>query len=143
MRHVQPARLGLLSPRCRRCRRHDRGRPRLRRHARRTPEQIRAEGLVYEGDTLNALITGNGLEALFLTEGQTPFMRISAARGPFDGMQSAGAFYALSPDELEALQGHRVRLTFRVRPPTTGLPKASASTSSCPASARTAGSAFR
>lgn len=110
---------------------------------RRTPEQIRAEGLVYEGDTLNALITGNGLEALFLTEGQTPFMRISAARGPFDGMQSAGAFYALSPDELEALQGHRVRLTFRVRPPTTGLPKASASTSSCPASARTAGSAFR
>lgn len=81
----------------------------------RTPEQIRAEGLVYEGDTLNVIATGNGLEASVLTDGDTAFLRISAARGPFDGMQSAGAFFALSPDELEALQGHRVRLTFQVR----------------------------
>jgi hypothetical protein len=81
----------------------------------RTPEQIRAEGMVYEGDTLNALTTGNGLEASVLIEGDTSFLRITAARGPFDGMQSAGAFFALSPDELEALQGHRIRLSFDVR----------------------------
>lgn len=81
----------------------------------RTPEQIQAEGLVYEGDTLNAIGTGNGLEATFLTEGQTAFVRIAASRGPLDGMQSAGAFFALAPNELEALQGHRLRLTFRVR----------------------------
>lgn len=83
--------------------------------SRRTPEQIRAEGLVYEGDTLNAVATGNGLEAALLADGDNAFLRISAARGPFDGMQSAGAFFALSPDELEALEGHRVRVTVRAR----------------------------
>ena len=49
--------------------------------AKRTPEQIQAEGLVYEGDTLNAIGTGNGLEATFLTEGQTAFVRVAASRG--------------------------------------------------------------
>lgn len=81
----------------------------------RTPEQIRAEGLVYEGDTLGVVATGNGLEASLLTDGATSFLRISAARGPFDGMQSAGAFFAMAPAELEALQGHRVRVTIRAR----------------------------
>ncbi len=81
----------------------------------RAPEEIRAEGLAYEGDSLNAITTGNGLTAELLTEGDTTFLRVSAVRGPLDGIQSAGAFFTLSPDELSALEGHRVRFTFRVR----------------------------
>jgi hypothetical protein len=81
----------------------------------RAPEQIRAEGLTYEGDLLYGLTTANGLTAEYLSEGETQFMRIRAERGPLDGMHSAGAFFALSPSELSALQGHRVRITIRAR----------------------------
>ncbi len=81
----------------------------------RTPEEIRAEGIAFADDSLAALTLGNGLAAEFLTDEETQFARISAARGPFDGIQSAGAFFTLSEDEIEALEGHRVRLTFAVR----------------------------
>ncbi|WP_291841574.1 hypothetical protein [Maricaulis sp.] len=81
----------------------------------RAPEEILAEGLVYDGPGLAALQTGNGLTAEFLTENGEAFVRISAARGPFDGIQSAGAFFTLTPEEREALQGHRVRIRFNLR----------------------------
>ena len=81
----------------------------------RTPEEILAQGLTYEGDTLNVATTGNGLTATLLTDGDETYLRIEAARGPLDGMQSAGAFFPLTPDEREALQGHRVRVSVDVR----------------------------
>ncbi|WP_203293852.1 hypothetical protein [Maricaulis parjimensis] len=81
----------------------------------RTPEDIRTQGLTFEGDRLNGVTTGNGLTVEFLAEGETQFLRIQAERGPFDGIQSAGAFFALTPDELTALSGHRVRIVIRAR----------------------------
>lgn len=81
----------------------------------RTPEEIRSEGLIFEGDSLNGITTGNGLSVEFLAEGDTQFLRIQAERGPLDGLQSAGAFFALTPEELTALAGHRVRITVRAR----------------------------
>lgn len=81
----------------------------------RMPEEILADGIMFEGDSLNAMTLGNGLSAQMLTEGGTTFARIEAVRGPFDGQQSAGAFFALSPVELTALQGHSVRIQFTVR----------------------------
>ena len=81
----------------------------------RAPEQIRAEGLTYEGDHLNSITTANGLSVEYLSDLQTQFIRIQAERGPFDGVHSAGAFFALSPEELAALSGHRVRITIRAR----------------------------
>jgi len=78
----------------------------------RSPEEIRAEGIVYEGEALAALIVGNGLTVEFLQENGTRFARIMAARGPLDGIQSAGAFFTLSPDERSAIDGHRVRVQF-------------------------------
>jgi len=81
----------------------------------RTPEEILSAGLGYEGDALTGVVTGNGLTADFLTERGTPFLRVSATRGPLDGIQSAGAFFALSPAELEALEGHRVRIAVEAR----------------------------
>jgi hypothetical protein len=82
---------------------------------RRTPEEIRTEGLTFEGDQLNAVTTGNGLTATLLSQGDDIYLQIFAERGPLDGIQSAGAFFALSPEELQALSGHRVRLTVRAR----------------------------
>ncbi|WP_339739636.1 hypothetical protein [uncultured Maricaulis sp.] len=81
----------------------------------RSPEEILTDGILFEGDSLNAITTGNGLSARILREGEETFARIDAVRGPFDGMQSAGAFFALSPGELDAIQGRRVRLRFTVR----------------------------
>ena len=83
--------------------------------AHRTPEEIRAEGLIYEGERLAAMTLGNGLTVEFLTEDGSQFARIAAARGPLDGLQSAGAFFTLSPDEIEAFQGHRLRVTYTLR----------------------------
>lgn len=81
----------------------------------RSREEILSEGIVFEGDSLNALTTGNGLTAQFLSEGDEMFARIDAVRGPFEGIQSAGAFFTLSPAEVAAIQGRRVRLSFTVR----------------------------
>lgn len=81
----------------------------------RTPEEILSEGLVFGGSGLATLQTGNGLTAEFLSEGDQAFVRLTAARGPFDGIQSAGAFFTLTPEERTALQGHRVRIHFTVR----------------------------
>ncbi len=81
----------------------------------RAPEQIRTEGLTYEGDSLTGITTGNGLSVEYLAEGDTQFLRIQAERGPLDGIQSAGAFFALSPQELTALSGYRLRITVRAR----------------------------
>jgi hypothetical protein len=81
----------------------------------RSREEILTDGIVFEGDSLNAITTGNGLSAQILREGDETFARIAAVRGPFDGMQSAGAFFALSPAELDAIQGRRMRLRFTVR----------------------------
>lgn len=82
---------------------------------RRTPEEIRAEGLSYNGDQLAEVVTGNGLTATLVAEGNAPFLKISATRAPLDGIQSAGAFFALSPEELAALQGHHLRVAIEVR----------------------------
>ena len=82
---------------------------------RRTPEEIFANGLLYEGDRLSEVTTGNGLEAEYLIENGAAFLRIAAIRAPLDGTPSAGAFFALSPSELGALEGHRVRLSFDIR----------------------------
>ncbi|WP_417486186.1 hypothetical protein [Maricaulis sp.] len=81
----------------------------------RTPEEIRAEGITFSGDRLPMLTTGNGLTVEFLSEDGIQFARIMAARGPLDGIQSAGAFFTLSEDEIEALEGHRLRMTYVVR----------------------------
>lgn len=81
----------------------------------RSPEEIRAQGLVYEGETLAGVVTGNGLTADLLTQGQDIFLQIDAERGPLDGIQSAGAFFALTPGELDALEGSRIRITVEAR----------------------------
>ncbi|OLF71745.1 hypothetical protein AWH62_11440 [Maricaulis sp. W15] len=81
----------------------------------RTPEEIRAEGITFEGESLAALTVGNGLTVEFLTENGIRFARVSAARAPLDGIQSAGAFFTLTTEEIEALQGHRIRLTYTLR----------------------------
>ena len=83
----------------------------------RTPEEVRAEGITFDGDNLATLTVGGGLTVEFLSENNTQYARISAARGPLDGMQSAGAFFTLTAQEIEALQGHRVRLTYVLRSP--------------------------
>ena len=61
----------------------------------RSPEEILTDGILFEGDKT--------------------FARIDAVRGPFDGIQSAGAFFTLTPGEVQAIQGRRVRLRFTVR----------------------------
>ena len=81
----------------------------------RTAEEIRAEGTVISGAALSGLTTGNGLTASFLGAPDTDFAQISAARGPLDGLQSAGAFFALSQPELRAFEGHRLRITYQLR----------------------------
>lgn len=81
----------------------------------RSREEILNDGIVFEGESLNAITLGNGLSAQILGDGDEIFARIDAVRGPFDGIQSAGAFFALSPAELEAIQGRRVRVRFTVR----------------------------
>ncbi|WP_417478132.1 hypothetical protein [Maricaulis sp.] len=81
----------------------------------RSPEEILTDGILFEGDSLNAITTGNGLTARILREGEETFARIDAVRGPFDGIQSAGAFFTLTPGEVQAIQGRRVRLRFTVR----------------------------
>lgn len=81
----------------------------------RSSEQIIAEGVRFDDVQLEAITTGNGLEAGFLIEGQTRIVRITASRGPLDGPQSAGAFYTLLPQEIEALQGHSLEVRFWAR----------------------------
>ena len=81
----------------------------------RSPEEILTEGTVIEGDALSGLVTGNGLTASFLEDEGTRFAQISAARGPLDGVQSAGAFFTLSEQELRAFEGHRLRFTYQLR----------------------------
>ena len=81
----------------------------------RTPAEILSEGVVYDGPTLAALQTGNGLTAEFLEDSNSRFVQISAARGPLDGIQSAGAFFALTEQELRAFEGHRLRITYQIR----------------------------
>lgn len=81
----------------------------------RSTEEIQAEGIVIEGDLLQGLVTGPGLVASFLDDGGTTIARITASRGPLDGQQSAGVFYALAPHELEALQGFNLTVRYHVR----------------------------
>lgn len=81
----------------------------------RTPEEILSEGIAYEGEALNGLVAGNGLDITVQTDDSEMFARIAAARGPLDGAPSAGAFFALSPDETAALEGHRVRVSYHFR----------------------------
>ena len=81
----------------------------------RTSDEIRAEGSFISGEALAGLTTGGGLTAEFLEEDGVRFVRVTAARGPLDGMQSAGAFFTMSPEELEAFQGHRLRISFQIR----------------------------
>jgi hypothetical protein len=91
----------------------------------RSPEQIRAEGITFSGDRLPMLTVGNGLTAEFLSEDGVQFARIMAARGPMDGIQSAGAFFTLSEAEIDALEGYRIRLTYVLRSsPTDGAEQA-------------------
>ena len=87
----------------------------------RSTEEILAEGIVVEGDLLQGIVTGPGLAATFLDDGNRTIARIIADRGPLDGPQSAGAFISLAPNELEALQGYNLTIRYRVRPsPTDG-----------------------
>jgi hypothetical protein len=81
----------------------------------RTNEDILTNGVVFEGSQLNGITLGNGLDADVLVENEREFARISAVRGPLDGPQSAGAFYTLTPHEIETLQGRVVRVTFTIR----------------------------
>lgn len=81
----------------------------------RSPEEIRAEGISVSGDELAGIVLGNGLSAELLRDGEESFLRIGAARGPFDGIRSAGAFFRLSPSQTEAVQGHSVRITYTLR----------------------------
>lgn len=82
-----------------------------------TVEEIRAQGLVFEGAALQAITTGPGLTAQHLAEGERSFVRINAVRGPFDGTQSAGAFFALDERELDALQGYELEMQIILRRP--------------------------
>ncbi|MBO6796531.1 hypothetical protein [Maricaulis sp.] len=81
----------------------------------RSTEEILAEGIVVEGDLLQGIVTGPGLAATFLDDGNRTIARIIADRGPLDGPQSAGAFITLAPNELEALQGYNLTIRYRVR----------------------------
>jgi hypothetical protein len=81
----------------------------------RSTDAILADGVIYEGDALQGLVTGNGLEVSTLVDDTHTFARIEATRGPLDGIQSAGAFFALSPNETQALQGHAVRIVYTLR----------------------------
>ena len=78
-------------------------------------EEIRTEGVLIEGDMLQGMVTGPGLAATFLDDRGTTIARVTAVRGPLDGTQSAGAFFALSPNELAALQGHSLSVRMTVR----------------------------
>lgn len=90
-------------------------------NSQRSTEEIQAEGIVIEGDQLQGLVTGPGLAATFLDDGNQTIARIIADRGPLDGAQSAGAFITLAPNELEALQGFNLTVRYHVRPsPTDG-----------------------
>jgi hypothetical protein len=81
----------------------------------RTPEEIRAEGIVYEGELLAALTVGNGLVVDYFEESGIHYARITASRGPLDGIRSAGAFFSLSPEALQAISGYRVNLDVTLR----------------------------
>lgn len=81
----------------------------------RSSEQILADGVRFDDVQLEAITTGNGLEAGFLIEGQTRIVRITASRGPLDGPRSAGAFYTLLPQEIQALQGYSLEVRFWAR----------------------------
>ena len=83
----------------------------------RSAAEIIAEGVSYAGPELAQITLGNGLSAEFLNENDRDFVRITAERGPFDGIQSAGAFYTLTPEELRALQGHRIHIRVTMRQP--------------------------
>ncbi|MHA6288850.1 hypothetical protein [Maricaulis sp. CAU 1757] len=83
----------------------------------RSTAEIFAEGVSYSGPDLAQITLGNGLSAEFLSQNERDFVRITAERGPFDGIQSAGAFYTLAPEELRALQGHRVDIRVVMRQP--------------------------
>lgn len=75
-----------------------------------SPEEIRENGIIFEGDQFLALAVGPGLTSEYLVEGDRSFARILADRGPLDGIQSAGVFFALDDRQLEALQGHDVEI---------------------------------
>jgi len=81
----------------------------------RTPEDILENGVVYDDVMLNSITLGNGLNANVMIENDQEFVRIDAVRGPFDGPQSAGAFFTLSPQEIETLQGHAIQVTYNIR----------------------------
>lgn len=81
----------------------------------RTPEEILDSGVTFEGQSLFSITLGNGLDAQFISEGEQTYVSITAARGPLDGIQSAGAFYTLTPQELEVLQGQRLRVSYSAR----------------------------
>jgi len=81
----------------------------------RAPEEIRTEGTIIDGEALSGLVTGNGLTASFLEENGSRFVRVTAARGPLDGPQSAGAFFTLTEQELRAFEGHRLRISYALR----------------------------
>lgn len=81
----------------------------------RTAEDILSNGIVFQDQSLFSITLGNGLEAQFISEGEQTYVSIAAGRGPLDGIQSAGAFYTLTPQELETLQGRRLRVSYSVR----------------------------
>jgi len=80
-----------------------------------TADDILEQGVVHEGAGLQGLTTGNGLSVVYLSDESGEFARITAERGPFDGIQSAGAFFSLTEPQREALRGHRVRITATLR----------------------------
>ena len=78
-------------------------------------EDLLESGRVYEGQELGALATGNGLNVQMMGENDAVFARVSADRGQFDGLQSAGAFFVLNDMEREAFQGHSIRMRLIAR----------------------------
>lgn len=80
-------------------------------------DEIREFGFVYEGQALQGLTTGPGLTAAYLTEGEREFVRITASRGPHEGVPHGGAFFALNPNQIEAFAGHSLTITARMRSP--------------------------
>jgi len=81
----------------------------------RLPGDILENGIVYDGVMLNSITLGNGLNANVMVENNQEFVRIDAVRGPFDGPQSAGAFFTLTPNEIEAIQSHVIQVTYVAR----------------------------
>lgn len=81
----------------------------------RSAEDLVENGRIYEGAELGALATGNGLYVQMMGEGDAVFARVSADRGQFDGLQSAGAFFVLDDTERAAFQGHRIRMRLVAR----------------------------